>query len=205
MKKSALAALLHSKVGKLIPILLITAMMTTASASVFTYYYGNTTATVRASDMQLIAGADNLGGSTYPTATVTVSSTNDFATMGISLFKSATNTPQPATYFTDLLEVKNNAGSASHTVKLVSISGITATRGADFGSITVYYCASQTDNPAGSNLGSFAITSTTGGNVFSGTDTITAGTTHYIEIVAYAGTGATTGDTITFTVNIQWE
>ncbi len=203
MSKNALKALLGTRAGKLIPVLIITAMMGTASASVFTMYYGGATATVQAADMQLIAGADNIGGSTYPTATVTVSSTKDYATIGISLFASATNTPQPATYFTDLLEVKNNAGTASHTISQVSISSI-SDPSSILGKITVYYCTSQTNDPANNNVGHYDITSTTGGDILSSGQTITAGTINYIEIVAYAKSTATAGQAITFNISFQW-
>jgi len=87
MRKGLLTALFHSKFGKLIPVLLIAGMMTTASATVFTYYYGATTATVQTADVQLVAGSDNVGGTVYPTATVTVAGTKDSATIGISFFR----------------------------------------------------------------------------------------------------------------------
>lgn len=204
MKKSTLSALLHTKAAKLIPILVITGLMATASASVFVYYYGSTTATVRAADIMLYAGSDSTSSPTvYPAATVTPSSTNDYVTITISLFRSATNSPQPATYFTNLTVIRNNANS--HSISLVSISDISTT-GSPFGKISVYYRSSQNDDPTSVSglIGSQDITSTTGGNVYSGTDSLSADNRRFIEIIAYAGLTASTGDTISLRVNIQW-
>jgi hypothetical protein len=201
--KRVLDSVFKIKLTKIIPLVVIAAMMATASASVFTQYYGSTTATVQAADIQLIAGADNLGGTVYPTASVSIATTKDFATIGISLFPSATNTPQAGTYFTDLLEIKNNAASASHTISQVSISNIVDSDSA-LGKITVYYCTSQTNDPANNNVGSFSITSTTGGNVLSSGQSIAHGVYHYIEIVAYAKSTASAAQAITFSLAIQW-
>ncbi len=84
--KKIVSALLHSKFGKLLPVLLIAGLTATASATVFVMYYGGATATVRSPDVALVAGTDASGScSTYPCATVSVASTKDFATVGISL------------------------------------------------------------------------------------------------------------------------
>lgn len=196
-------ALLGLKAAKLIPIIVIAGLMATATASIFVQYYGTTTATVRTADILLYTGSDSTASPTvYPAATVTPSTTNDYTTISISLFKSATNSPQPATYFTNLTVIKDNANS--HTISLVSISDISIT-GNPFGKISVYYRSSQNDDPSAIGLlGSRDITSTTGGNIYSGTDSLSAGDRRFIEIVAYAGTGASIGDTVTFKVNIQW-
>ena len=200
-----LSALLHMKLAKLIPILIIATLTTTASATVFARYYGSTTATVKTPDMQLVAGSDASGGSsTYPSANVTIASTKDYATVQISLFPSAANSPQPATYFTDLVEIKNNAASDGHTISQISISSISRTSANDFGKVSVYYCTAQTDDPATTHTGQYDITSITGGTVFSGTQAIAHGASNYIEIVGYAGPSAAAGDTITFTISITW-
>jgi hypothetical protein len=201
---SALKVILNTRLAKILPVLLIAGLMATASASVFTQYYGSTTATVRTPDIQLASGPDSTGGSTYPSATVTVSSTSDFATVAISLFPSATNNPQPATYYTNLVQIKN-MGAGAHTISQISISGISSTRAGDFGNVTVYYETAQTDVPTTANAAGFLkVTGTTGGNVFSGSQSIAASGTHYLEIVGYAGATAVAGDTITFTLNIKW-
>lgn len=193
---------LNSKTGKIAAILMLAMFMATASASVFVTYYGHGTATAQTPDVQLAAGADNIGGTKYPTGTVTISSTMDYADVGISFFASETQTPQPATYFTDLLQI-DNVGTVSHNITQVAISGIVD---ADtiLGQITVYFCTSQTNDPANNNVGHFDITSTTGGNVLGATQEIAAGSTVYLEIVAYANATATTGQSVTFDMAVQW-
>ena len=203
--RKSFSQLFRSKRGKLISIIALTLMMITASASVFENYYVNSTGTVQNSALTLVAGSDaSVSCSTYPCATVTVASTNDYATLAFSFAKSATNTPQPATYYTNLTLV--HATASGHTLTSVMvIPTITATSGADFGKITVYYCSSQTDDPATNCANSLAITSTgSTGTVFSGADALSSGDNRYIEVVAYAGTGATTGDQVSFNIQIQW-
>jgi hypothetical protein len=202
---SLTSRLFHSKYGKLVPILLLSAMVITATAAVFELFFVNTTATVRSNDISLVAGSDASGSCTvYPCATVSISGTNDYATVSLSFAKSAANNPQPSTYYTDLVEVHDAANS--HTVSSVSvISPITATSGSDFGKITVYYCTSQTNDPATNCPNKVDITSTSGtGTVFTGTDTLSSGNTRYIEIIAYAGSGATNGDAVSFNIQVQW-
>ena len=205
--KTIISALFHSKLGKLLPVLLIAGLTVTASATVFVMYYGNATATVRTPDVSLVAGTDISGScSTYPCATATIASTKDFETVGLSFFPSATNTPQPATYFTNMTTVQNG-GSASHTINSISISNIGGTT-ADLGSINIYYCSTQTNTPAtSSSCDSFAITSTSGGSL-SGHSilpaTLTAGSKGYLEAVAYAASGAAAGQSVTFQIAISW-
>jgi hypothetical protein len=201
--------LFHSRLGKFLPVLIVAALIASASAAVFVMYYGAATATVRNPDVSLVAGPDaSASCSDYPCATVSVSS-NSFATVGISLFASATNSPQPSTYFTNLLQVHNSGSTASHTINSISISNI-AQSGSDFGSISVYYCSTQTNSPeTSSNCASLTFTSTSGGGSLSGNNilpqTLTAGSTGYIEIVGYAATTASAGDTVTFQIAMSWE
>ena len=196
---------LHSKYGKLIPAILLAAMVITATAAVFELFFVNTTATVRANDVTLVAGSDaNVSCTVYPCATVTISGTNDYATVSLSFAKSATNNPQPSTYYTDLVEVHD--ATNSHTISAVKvIAPITATSASDFGKITVYYCQTQTNDPATNCPNKLDVTSTGGtGTVFSGSDALSSGNVRYIEIVAYAGSGATNGDAVSFNVQVQW-
>jgi len=197
--------LFHSKYGKIIPALLLTAMIITATAAVFELFFVSTTATVRSNDVSLYAGSDaNATCSVYPCATVTIAGTRDFATVSLSFAKSSTNTPQPSTYYTNLTVIRDTANS--HTISTVKvIPTITATSANDFGKITVYYCAAQTDDPATNCPNKLDITSTgSTGTVFSGSDVLSAGTNRYIEIVAYAGSSATAGDTVSFNIQVQW-
>jgi len=205
MSASFRSRFFHSKYGKVIPALLLAAMVITATAAVYELFFVNTSATVQANDISLVKGPDASASCTvYPCATVTISGTNDYATVSLSFAKSATNNPQPATYYTDLVEIHD--GANSHTVSSVSvISPITAPSASDFGKITVYYCASQTNDPATNCPNKLDITSTGGtGSVFSGLDALSSGNNRYIEIVAYAGSGATNGDVVSFNIQVQW-
>ncbi len=130
--------------------------------------------------------------------------------MSFSLFKAdPTFTPPPATYYTDLVEVKD-AGN-SHSILGVSVYNVTSTSANDFGEVVVYYCTARcTFGPSGSvsggtSVGSFTMRSATGGNI-TGTfpQAIAPGGTQYIEVVAYGGSGAALGDQVRFKVAVQW-
>jgi len=113
-------------------------------------------------------------------------------------------------YYSNLIQVKD--ATNAHSIRSVQILGIGSTSANDFGKIIVYYCTTQTDfNPDGSLVtpancvGSYSITSTTGGSVSGSFPVaISAGGTHYIELVAYAGSSGTVGDTIQFKIAVQW-
>ena len=91
--KRIVSALLHSRWGKLLPVLLIAGLTATASATVFVMYYGGATATVRTPDVALVKGTGESGSCTaYPCATVSIASTKDFATVGITSFHSNQHT-----------------------------------------------------------------------------------------------------------------
>ena len=103
-QKNAFSAHKSKKLRIVLPIVIATLIVGLASAAIFTIYSTNSTATIKTPDVQLIAGSDSTANPTvYPAATVTVASTHDYATVGFSLFPSASNTPQPATYYTDTL------------------------------------------------------------------------------------------------------
>ena len=208
----ALGRIGGSSVRKVILTLLAVSMVVLAAASVYVFYYVSPTATVRVADVTLAAGTDASGSCTvYPCATVSVSGTSDTATVSMSMFN-ADNTfnPPPSSYYSNLIQVKD--ATNTHSLKSVQILGITSTNANDFGKIIVYYCTAQTDfNPDGSLVtpsncvGSYSITSTTGGSVpGSFPVSITAGSTHYIELVAYAGSSGTVGDTVQFKIAVQW-
>jgi hypothetical protein len=184
-----------------------------ASATVYQFFYANSTGTVRSPDVTLAAGGDASGSCTaYPCATVSVPSTSDTATVTLSLFKAdATYTPPPSTYYTNLVQVKD--ANNPHSIIGVTVTSISSTSANDFGKIIVYYCTTQCtfdvngNIASGTSAGSFSITSTAGGSLSGGAgfpQSIGVGATQYIEVVAYAGSAATTGDTITFKVAVQW-
>lgn len=205
-----LSRLVHSKRGKIALFVLVALLVASASATVYVFFYANTTATVQAPDLKLYAGSDSSASCTvYPCAHVGISSTSDVATISMSMFPADTAaTPVPASYYSNITAVKNT-GSAAHSIKSVQITNVVGS--SNLGQITVYYCTAQTEFNASGNLitpgncvGSFSITSATGGSV-SGTFpvSIAAGAVQYIEIVAYANSGVTSGS-VTFNIAIQW-
>lgn len=210
--KPVIQGLLSSKRAKLAAILLLIGLVSSASATVYVFYYANATSTVRTADLTLAAGSDASGScSVYPCATVSISGTSDTATVSISMFKAdATFTPPPSSYYTNLIQVKD--ATNAHSIQAVQIFGVSASSSNDFGKITIYYCTSQTQFLANGSLvtpsncvGSYAITSTTSGSV-SGTFPvgISASGVQYIELSAYAGSSASASDTVTFKIAVEW-
>lgn len=155
--------------------------------------------------LTLVAGSDRQCGyqPVYPCATVSIGNSGTSATLGISFSASDVSNPQPATYYTDLLEV-HNQGTEYRITDSISISGIT---GAQYlGSIMVYYCTAQTNDPANSvSCAKFDIVTSTGGYL-TGNDvlpgSIGPGGIGYLEFVAYASATASSGDTVTFSVTM---
>jgi hypothetical protein len=197
--------LLKGKTKKLLPIVVMSLLVGLVSATVFTMYYANFTATAKTPDVRLGVGPDSGATTAPPMATVTVASTYDFATIGFTMFPSATNTPQPSTYYTNLLNI-TNAGATNHTINSITISSITGV--ANLGSITIYYYATQTDNPVvGTPVGSVTLTSSSTDPSYTliTNQGLAASAVNYIEIVAYAASTATPNtSTVTFTTSIDW-
>lgn len=183
-----------------------------ASATVYVFFYAGSTSTIRAPDIALAAGPDSSSScSVYPCATVSISGTSDTATVTMSMFKAdATYSPPPSSYYSNLIQVKDSTNA--HSIISVQIISISSTSSNDFGKIIVYYCTTQTEFTAsgslvtpGSCVGSYSITSTTAGSVSGSFPvSISAGSTQYIELVAYAGSSGSTSDTITFKIAIEW-
>lgn len=203
----------RAKWGKLILVLFLAGVVATASATVSVFFYTVGTGTVRTPDVQILAGPDlSASCSAYPCASGLVAATHDVLTATLSFFPADTAvSPIPATYYSNFAQVKNTAASGSHSIMSVQVLNIGGTT-ADLGSITVYYCTAQTDFTAGGALvtpgncvGSFSITSGTGGSV-SGTFpvSVAAGATQYVEIAAYAASGATASTSVTFQIAVQW-
>jgi hypothetical protein len=211
--RRTLKHLYHEKWGKVLLVLFLVSVVATAGATVSVFYYTNGTATVRTPDVQLIAGPDVSGScAAYPCASGSVSATHDVMTVTLSFFPASTGaSPVPATYYSNFGQVKNTAASGSHSIMSVQVINIAGTT-ADLGSITVYYCTAQTEFAATGALttpsncvGSFSITSGTGGSVSGAFPvSIAAGATQYIEIAAYAASGASASTSVTFQIAVQW-
>ncbi|MDE1854236.1 MAG: hypothetical protein KGI38_10905 [Thaumarchaeota archaeon] len=207
--KKGLKTLYGSKVGKILPVLIIAGLVASASASVFVVYYGAATGSAQSNDVILAVGSDSSACTTvYPCGTTTLSSTNDVATVTLSFGKSAAGTPQPQTYYTDLLEVKNPSANA-HSITSVQVG--TILNNAVLGSVSVYYCpttdptslaAIATDCPH-----SLTFTTTTGGTLSGTFPEALAATTGigYFVISGFASSTATVGNTVTFQIQVQWK
>ena len=186
---------MENHLSRFILLILVASAMIVATASVaaITTYSDPTHNSAETQDICLTAGPDStLNPTAYPAATVMVAPTNDSATIALSLFPSAASTPQPATYYTNLLQV-TNTGTSNHTINSVEISGITGA--SNLGCITIYYYAAQTDSPQSSTaVASAAINSTSTDTVkLLNAYTMEPSVTNYIEIVGYANPTAATG------------
>jgi hypothetical protein len=201
----ALKALYGSKLGKILPVLLIAGMVATASASIFVQYYAVGTVTAQTNSVQLISSPDDNGGScgtNTPCFTATIAGAGDYASIAMNLGVESTQTPQPKTVFTDVLEI-NNTGTTSRTVT-TTLTSATET-GSFYGSLTIYYCTAATSNPVGDGncITNGAITS----DVSSPTpiaisQTLAAnGGLAYIAIVGWA---AGTSTSLSFNLQFQW-
>lgn len=210
--KGTLRHMYKGKLGKVLVLAFLAAMVATAAASVFVYNYASGTANVQTPDVQMALGGDSSAScSAYPCVAESLTSTHDVLTATMSFFPAATtSTPIPATYYSSFAGITNVAASGSHNILSVQVLNVAGTT-ADLGSITVYYCTAQTQFSASGTLvtpanclGSFSITSSSGGTVFSGTQSIAAGATQYIEVAAYAASGASTGTSVSFQIAVQW-
>jgi hypothetical protein len=214
--KRTMKHLYHAKWGKALLVLFLVGIVASAGATVSVFYYAGGTASVQTPDVQLAAGPDLHGSCTaYPCASGTVAATHDSAVISMSFYPStATTNPTiyPATYYSNLLQINNVAGSGSHSIESVQIIDVSQSASA-LGSITIYYCTTQTEFTAagalvtpGNCVGSFTITTTSGGSVSgisSGSPvTLTHGGTNYIEVVAYASSSGT--GTVNFQIAVQW-
>ena len=204
MKTLNFSSTIRRKKLIIVPIIALALIIGLATAAVFTMYYADITATVKTPDIQLAAGTDNSTSTSYPNASVIVASTYDYATLNFSLFPSEDNTPQPDTYYTDLLQIQN-VGSSNHTIYSIIVTSLTGA--SNLGNLTIYYYDTQTDTPeTGTPISAVSLTSSSGApvTVFSGTQDIAGGTTDYIEIVGHAASGAAVDSTIRFVVSVKW-
>jgi hypothetical protein len=200
--KNGLKALYGSKLGKILPVLVIAGLVATASAAVFVNYYATGAVTAQSNDVSLVVGADNSASCTGVTPCAHVTSAGDFATIALNLGNESSNSPQPQTFFTDVLQV-HYSGATSRTVS-VNITSATET-GTFYGSLTVYYCTQATSNPANdpTHCTGTAITS----NISSSTAVVTGktlssgGSDGYVAIVGWA---ATSGSSLSFDLQFQW-
>jgi len=165
-----------------------------------------TASTSSSSGVILVPGSDNRCAASpiYPCASVTVDGTGTVATLGISFPRSNLSTPQPAIYYTDLVEV-HNLGTILNTVVSLNVTEVTGA--AYLGRITIFYCTAQTDDPATSpDCASFSIVGSSGG-LLSGNgvlpSTLNPGQVAYIEVVAFASNTSSAADQASFVLEMS--
>lgn len=165
-----------------------------------------TTPNLQTKGVWIVAGPDCVNNSnTYPSATVSVSASNDYAAVHLSLFPATCENIQPITCYTDLIRIENR-DSICHTIKRLTVTDLT---GADnLGEITIYYLQNQTDDPASSIvIGSATINQDSYAPiiVYSGNPNhqIPIGGIEYIEIIGYASSNARAEATISFNINLE--
>lgn len=203
--KSGLKALYGSKLGKLLPVIAIAALVSTASAAIFVNYYASGTATAQTNNVTLVVGGDSVASCTGVTPCVHVTVTGgDYATIAANLGIETNNSPnpQPQTYFTNVLQL-NNAGASARNVTTI-ITSATET-GTFYGSLTVYIC---TDNPghndpaSDANCTGSSITSNISSPVTIASGTALAATSK--DFVALVGWAAASSSSLTFNLQFQW-
>jgi hypothetical protein len=179
-------------------LIVLAVVFSTVSASPIAINQQNTPA------IKLEAGTDSSNSTSYPCAHVNIQNENR-AIITFSLFPSEENTPQPATYYTDLLKIENY-GTANATINSVMVSGITGA--SNLGEITIYLFAEQTNNPETETaIGSATLTNQSNLtiNLLTQPYTLTPSATIHVEIVGYAAADATVDSTIGFTLSAQTE
>jgi len=165
-----------------------------------------TASTSSATGLILVPGSDGQcqNPPIYPCETVSIDGTGTVATIGISFPRSNVSTPQPAAYYTDLVEI-HNVGSVPHTVASLNVTNVTGA--AYLGKITVYYCAVATEDPTSSpNCADFSIVGASGGYL-SGNNvlpsTLNPGKAGYIEVVAFASSASSPSDMVSFVLEMS--
>jgi hypothetical protein len=193
------------KSAVLIVLIILLSVIITFSAGVFFVGNAQNVDSVYASDVRLTAGPDCLcNPANFPCANVSIAPTYDYATITLSLFPSANNNPQPLTYCTNLLQIRN-FGDANCTIKGITVSNI---KGAsNLGCLTVFLFSNQTDSPTTCKpLGSISLTNSSSGSIsLCDKYVLEASQVNYIEIVGCAAAGCACGSTVGFTVNLQYE
>jgi hypothetical protein len=205
--KNGLKSLYGSKLGKILPVLVIAGLVASASASVFVNYYASGTATAQNNNLSLVAGTDASStscGTTTPCVNVAIPPQKDYAAITLNLGVESSQTPQPETYFTNVTVI-HNAGTTTRTVN-VNVTSATESS-SFFGSLTVYYCSVQSNTPgSSSNCHGLTMTSdVTSSTSVASAQSLAAGGNGYIELVGYAGSSATAGtSTLNFDLQFQW-
>lgn len=173
------------------------------------YSYGSGFSSSRSDGLSLVAGSDTTNScSSFPCAEAQVSSANDFASLSLSIFPSSVKkAQQPETYYTDLLDLKNN-GNIARTVNAISISSVNDSSSI-LGSLSIFFCPVQNNTPSKLICAYFTLnrTSLSGsllGNGFFPV-VIRPGATWYIEAVGFANASSKIHKQISVHIKISAE
>ena len=157
---------------------------------------------VPGSGVAFVANADGSAVcASYPCERVTILNPTT-AQVSLSLGIESVESLQAETYYTDLLGISNPTTSTL-TITSVTIADVHETRVGDIGSISVYYCSAQTDDPRASCAGVYTMSGPSGGPVFTAEDPLAPGATRCLELVGFAGPLAHPGDVISFTIQVS--
>lgn len=135
----------------------------------------------------------------FPCATGYISGSGEFH-FGFGFFPSAVSSPQPQAFYPDVLEIEALVQPVNITS--IVVSNVKTSSANDFGAITIYSCASQTNDPLDYCPMRLTVTSTLGGSELLN-ETVMPQQTMIIEVSGFAGENATPGGIISFDLSIS--
>jgi hypothetical protein len=184
--------------------LIVVSLLACTAAGGFSGFLGQNVSVTSMHDVHLIAGSDCQSNPCCPSTVIKASDKFECASFNINLYPSKFNDPQPATYFTDLLEIVN-VGQVSHKIQGITVSVISGS--SNLGTLKIYYLENQTDDLKNA----ISIATCTLGNDTSGaislinsSHEIASGSLEYIEIAAYAAPNAEPNANVTFMLCLRW-
>lgn len=178
-------------------LLILTLLICTIITGSLAFTLGNTEIEEKTAQIQLINGSDCTNN---PYITATIEDPNR-AQLEFTLFPSEQNTPQPATYYTDLLQIINQQTKPYNlSITITEVTGVE-----NLGRLDIFLLKEQTANPFTSNSSPvISLTSNSIGTISAKEPvTIESNSIIYVEIVGYAAADANVGSTIKYTLNIK--
>lgn len=188
-------------------IMWIALMLSSASAAKFPLSFSSSMDNnpSSSSNLSILPGNDTATSLclAYPCATFETRSKNYFE-VSLSLFRSQIESPQPQTYYTDLVRIENR-GNTSQQVNSIFVQ---LTSGASsLGALTIFYCSLPSKDPyIDSNCASFTVNSTVNSGYLFGNSTfptiLSPGGVGYIGAAGFANVNAKVTDPISFQIRI---
>lgn len=180
-------------------------MLSSASSAKFPLSFGSASS-VSSENVSIVPGNDTIASNclTFPCASLDARSKDSIA-VSIMLLRSKIGTPQPQTYYTDLVRIENS-GNASHEVDSVFVQ---LTSGASsLGALTVFYCSAVPKDPYDdSDCASFTLNDTNNSGTLIGRNVFPAsldpGMAGYIGAAGFANSAAKVSAQISFQIRIN--